>query len=469
MSKYNMNPDARRENMRALANALGISEEEAGVKLKFKVVLRFSRDINGSEQFVKELYELLSRTIEAVSIEEGCIHGTAEVDINRGIKTTLHVLINDNSFVLTQDPISEPPNETTSHPLFLLLTACYSSAAILKLAVPEIPFSCKLPMDFSLSEVLDPELLNKKIDLGKCYMAGAGAIGNGLLWAFRYLDIQGQLHICDDDKIGKGNLNRQLFFAEEEIGLHKAKVLAKKAQKYLPNLQLLPRTNLLQNLEEAGGGFWLSRLISAVDSRRARRALQGECPGEVFDASTTDISEIVVHYHKQPTDLACMSCIYSEDDAERSHELNIAEALSVDVSEVKKGRITAEIAEVIVKRFPETNIKASNIEGEAYDSLYKSLCGQGQLQNVENGQTLAPFCFVSVLAGVMLAIEIVKRLSINHDIHNYNLWKISAWHPPYLKIKKNLPRNLSCPNCSLDKIRALIHRAWAKDMSTDEQ
>lgn len=45
-----------------------------------------------------------------------------------------------------------------------------------------------------------------------------------------------------------------------------------------------------------GGGAWLKRLIVGVDSPRARRNLQTEVPGEVYDASTTGISEVVVHF-----------------------------------------------------------------------------------------------------------------------------------------------------------------------------
>lgn len=463
MPKNNLNFDAKRENMRALANALGVTEDEAGIKLQFEVTLRYSRQIQDSEPFVKELFDLLSRTVESVTINESDVSGISEIDIQSETTSTLYVSIINNAFTLSLEPtvstsvLVKPKNQ----PLFLLLTACYASAAILKLAVPDIPLSCKLPMHFDLSEIIDPNLLTKKIDLQTSYMAGAGAIGNALLWSFRHLDVHGQLHVCDDDKTSAGNLNRQLFFNENDIGSFKANLLTQKASLYMPNLKLIPRTILLQNLEEAGEGFWLSRLISAVDSRRARRTLQDQFPKEVFDASTTDISDVVVHYHKQPIDTACMSCVYSEDDAERSHELNIAESLGVDVGDVKKGRISDEIAKIIIKRFPDAGIDATDITGGAYDSLYKALCGQGRLPDIEGGQTLAPFCFVSVLAGVMLAIEIVNRLAPNTRPIEYNYWKISAWHPPFSKMKKTLTRKPQCPTCGSNIVRALIRERWS--------
>jgi len=455
-----MNKDAKRENMRALANALGISEEEAGVKLGFEVKLFYSKEISGSKQFSQELYSLLSRTVETVTCYEGEIECFFEINIIGIIEKKLYVHVNDNSFIINTDNSKAHTTDKPSHPLFLLLCACYTSASILKLAVDNIPFYVKSPMKFNLNEIINPGLLNKPINLGKAYMAGAGAVGNALLWSFRYLDVHGELHICDDDSVGSGNLNRQLFFDKKNIGKYKAEQLALKAQSHMTNLKLIPRISLLQNLDEAGNSFWLKRLISAVDSRRARRTLQGEFPLEIFDASTTDITEIVTHYHKQPTDTACMACVYSEDDGERSHEMNIAESLGVDINEVKKERITHEMAVVISKRFPDENIDSLVIEGEAYDSLYKALCGQGKLKSVEDGQTLAPFCFVSALAGVMLAIELVKRLADDKTIHSYNLWKISAWHPPYSKMKKTLKRKGNCPACSSQAIQKLIKSKW---------
>ena len=64
-----------------------------------------------------------------------------------------------------------------------------------------------------------------------------------------------------------------------------------------------------------------------MDSRRARRSLQMELPPSVFDASTTGVSEVVLHFNRQPSELACLSCIYPENERERAHEENVAEAL----------------------------------------------------------------------------------------------------------------------------------------------
>ncbi|MGH2173968.1 hypothetical protein ACQ1Z4_14780, partial [Enterococcus faecalis] len=62
----------------------------------------------------------------------------------------------------------------------------------------------------------------------------------------------------------------------------------------------------------------IRRVFVTVDSRPARRSIQTDMPLEIFDASTTDVTAVVAHNHRQPTGYACLSCIYPhipEEDA----------------------------------------------------------------------------------------------------------------------------------------------------------
>ncbi|KAJ8135073.1 hypothetical protein OY671_011714, partial [Metschnikowia pulcherrima] len=49
------------------------------------------------------------------------------------------------------------------------------------------------------------------------------------------------------------------------------------------------------------------------------------------------------------------------------------------------------------------------LNGLAYDSSFKESCGKGQSKTGTATRVLAPFGFISVLAGAMLAIEMVQR------------------------------------------------------------
>jgi hypothetical protein len=202
---------------------------------------------------------------------------------------------------------------------------------------------------------------------------------------------------------------------------------------------------------------WLKRLIVGVDSPRARRKLQTEIPGAVFDASTTGAREVVFHFHRQPTAQACMSCVYHESPEEHAREKHIAEAIGVSLDEVRSERISDVTAALICKRYPQLN--PASIAGTAYETLFKQLCGSEQLKTSEGRQVLAPFAFVSVLGGVYLAIEFIRRLhSSRADL--FNEWRISPWTNPVIRRRRKLERNPNCEFCGEPALANLAAEIW---------
>jgi hypothetical protein len=289
-------------------------------------------------------------------------------------------------------------------------------------------------------------------------MAGAGAIGNGFLWAARHLDIRGQLDIVDDDRVSSGNLNRQIWFNADDIDLPKVDCLARRAQPLFRHLVLVPRQYRVQDLPEKSDRAWLRRLVVAVDSRRARRQLQNEFPREVFDASTTDIREVVVHHHAQPATRACLSCIYEPDDEELSREQHIAEHLGVSVGDVRSERISASVAQAIATRFP--RLIPADLVGTAYDTLFKRLCAEGQLRTAAGRTIVAPFAFVSVLAGTLLALDVVRWLGQGNSARDFNYWRVSAWHAPLDRRRILRPRQPGCAFCGNPLLVKVNEAMW---------
>lgn len=464
MLRKHLNPKAKKENIRTLCAALGLNETQADELLDFKVTLTCN-DHPNDRPLALEISKLLGRTIENIHINYRNINSSIEVttslsDWHDQSLNLCHINISSNKLRISNENTSSYEiKKYPSHGLFVTLSACYASAYILKRAIPLLPYAVPNPLYLDLEKIIDPTLLAQPLNLGKTYLAGAGAIGNGLLWAFQHLDINGQLHICDDDSVSHGNINRQIWFVNDDIGKEKTICLSDKAQKYIPNLKLIPQVSLLQELPESNIERGFPRLISAVDSRRARRKLQDNFPGEVFDASTTDITEIIIHHNKQPTEKACLSCIYHENTAELLHEAHIADNLGVPIQEVTSGRISLECANIIASRFQAQGVKAPLILGEAYDSFYKTLCGQGKLISPKHKQILAPFCFVSILAGIMLAIKIIQELS-GREKKYYNYWRISPWNPPIQRLQREKPRLDNCSFCGEKIYREMNNRQW---------
>lgn len=463
MAQAVLTPEARRENTETLKALLGLDEHAAASLLDISLSVAADRN-NPIDQLVEsDVLAMLSRTVRQASPAGQGQPSSWELVIGSarpiGSGPKLYLGIGPERATLSTSPVGGH----SSHPIpkiVALLVACYSSAAMLFHATGgKLPFELPDPFEFSYDALgVDVSLLAKPINLGHTHLAGAGAIGNGLLWALRYLHVQGQLDIVDDDTVSSGNLNRQMWFDADDIGLPKAELLAKKAQSQMADLRLVPRRLRLQSLPEKSAGPWLRRLIVAVDSRRARRQLQNEFPGEVFDASTTDIREIVLHYHRQPTDDACISCIYEPDKEEFKREQHIADHLGVTIDEVRTERISAAAASTISQRF---DLNPTDIAGTAYDSLFKSLCSQGQLGEVADKRTVAPFAFVSVLAGALLAVELCRRLGNLSTTGNFNYWRLSPWFPPLGRRRVLRPRQQGCAFCGQPALRKVNSELWA--------
>ena len=462
MSADRLTSEARAENAAMLAAALGIALDHAAEELKLTIAVTASETDASAMAVGAELVAILGRTVEAVELNAEINDPQIEVVLGdatpRSESKILHVGLSRKELIFDIAPISS--SGETLHPILCVLAACYSSAAAMSLVFGDrLPSRFSFPTTIKFAELaIDLDAISSPIDIGQTYLAGAGAIGNAFLWAARHLNFHGELHVTDDDVVSSGNLNRQIWFEKKDIKLSKAEILSERAQPFFKNLKIVPRSCRLQGLPEITDGPWLKRLIVAVDSRRARRKLQNEFPGEVFDASTTDIREIVIHHNKQPTANACLSCIYESDEVETSREAHIAEHLGVSVEDVRQERISEVCATTISSRFP--HLHKDKVVGVAYDTLFKQLCGERELRSLEGRRVVAPFAFVSVLAGVLLALELVRRLGDGESKRDFNYWRVSPWHALLSRRQICRPKEEGCEFCGDTILAAVNASLW---------
>ncbi len=450
--------EARRENARSLAAAIGLAEDAAAELLLCSALISATPD---TSQLGEQVQILLGHTLLEVSSETGENSPAVEIVIGdalpRSHAPTLWVWIDAEGVSFG----STPPNVREQHALHLseaIVAACYVCAGAVKLIVGEqLPFTPPDPFRIDLDALkVTSEMQSAPFEVGS-YLAGAGAIGNAFLWTLRAFHPRGILHVVDFDTVKPGNLNRQVFFTSLDVGKPKAAQLALNAQPFLPALQLKAREGRLQDLPERADPKWLKELIVGVDSLRARRSLQDELPKRVFDASTTNIEEVILHFHEQPAEGACLSCAYPPTPAELEHAKHVAEALGVGLSEVQAGEISSAAARKIVLRHP--SLDPAALVGESYDSLFKALCGQQLLGSTEGRQVLAPFAFVSVLAGALLAIEYVRWKV--HGPSPHNGWRVSPWAPPLSRLQRCQPRREECIFCRDSAVRDYAAKLWS--------
>ena len=460
------NITAHQEDLFTLRNMLGMSEELAEDILAKTILITIDSLDSIAVTTLIFLKAVLSRTVSHVA-DEFIEHPDIEITINHSSPKTdaqkIFVLIADNKIEISKNPIIYKHNTLKLHNSLLLLAATYVSAFTLrhiighnsKLPIPQD----KMVIDFS-SLFSDMTFFDREIDVEKMYLAGSGAIGNAFLYALKEFKIKGELVITDPDYISDGNLNRCIWFDKSMIGKNKAETIASLAQPYFPNLKLYAHPGFLNTVPERNSDDkWLKRLVVGVDSRRARRGLQSEIPGEVFDASTTNIEETVFHFHKRPLDgNACLECIYHEDAIENAHEKHIAESLGISLLAVKDLNINHETALKIIKKYPK--LTEDRLIGLSYDTLFKELCGKGKLHVEGEQQIYAPFGFVSVLAGTILAIETVRRIKTNAN--DYNYWKLSPWTEPVPRLKQYWKKNNNCSFCNSIKKSEFADILWSE-------
>lgn len=465
MSDNFLTPDAQRENATALATALGLSLSDASEALDLRIAITVQPTDATAVQIAYELTQLLRRTVSQVTLGAPHENVATELVVGSAVPTTdaKHLYL---SVLPDHAKISQSDHDakicTPTLPILLLLIACYASAAVLSRALDRtLPFAPPDPFILDFRQMgIEWNSVMAPVDLEHTVIAGAGAIGNGFLWAARHLNFRGQLSIADDDAVSSGNLNRQIWFQTDDVDLPKVDRIVARAQEHFPQLKLVPNRCRLQDMPDKSDGPWLRRLIVAVDSRRARRELQSEMPGEVFDSSTTDIREIVVHHNLQPTELACLSCIYEADEEELTREKHIAQHLGVSVEDVRTDRISKSAAEQIV--LMHTQLRAENLIGIAYDTLFKTLCAEGQLQTPEGKRVIAPFAFVSVLAGTLLALEVVRRLGPGCHSQDFNYWRLSPWHPADHRRRITRHKQADCVFCDDPILKGVNLDLWGR-------
>jgi hypothetical protein len=457
---------AQEENARMLAAVAGLTPDEAARRLAVSIAVTADETNEPALLCAEHIVRMLSRTVERVSINaNGSGRPVVEViigkrqprfDVNR-----VHVWTAGPDRIIVSR-LGGAPVDHQAHPAALLLAACYACALSLKAFLHDaIPFASSDTIVVDLKELYPGELslFRRTVDLGTLMLAGAGAVGNGFIYGLGQFDVSGKIDISDDDTVSRGNLQRCVLFEEQHVDKNKADTLCVTGAPLLRNVSLTPHCERVERLRDSKDPKWLRRLVVAVDSRRARRRLQSEIAGEVFDASTTGIEEVVLHHHREPNIGTCLGCLYWEAPEEAAHEQHIANSLGVSLDHVRCGQVSPDAARLIAARYPD--LDARSIAGLAFDTVFKQvICSSARVQVGDAENVLTPFAFVSVLAGTYLAIEVVRR-SIRRS-KDWNVWRLSPWNVPLSQLRRFNSRHDRCEFCSRPELIEAAKKIWSE-------
>lgn len=323
-----MRPD--QENNLTLAQILGITEEDASQRLLQRVALSGAAVC---PQFAAELGVQIGRTLTLTNEEGSDVEVVLAGEPRTGAPIRVFVRLSPQAVEVSDEG---PASIEQVHPFLQAVGACYVASAVIDQATALGRGTEPLIVKFEDLGVSDG-LLGRKLKIANATLAGAGAIGNGLLRALRHINVSGSLTIADPKLVSQGNQNRCPYFNEESVGKPKAEELCARAQADFPEMELVPFVGDFSSLVSRDGKA--HTVLVATDSRRVRRTIQSELPLEVIDASTTGTDEIVVHNHHQPTTGACLACIYKHVPDELVRERDIAAGLGIDLEDIHQNLI----------------------------------------------------------------------------------------------------------------------------------
>jgi len=312
---------------------------------------------------------------------------------------------------------------TTANPFGAAAAACFGAANVFRGLLGQHLDGGELDDDFEFSLVdfsrtaprIQPDLV--KCPLDEVFLVGAGAIGNGAIWALsRFRALTGRLYVVDPESLEMHNAQRYVLAAPQDDGLKKTEVARREFQRHASKITVMGQDRkwgeYLADLPEFPT---LDRVAVAVDSAADRIAIQAALPRWIVNAWTQP-GDLGVSRHAF-LDGACLACLYVPDAPSKSEGQTVAEALGLpaQVKDIEKLLYTGgAVGEAFVRQLA----AAQRVDpGELLAFSTKSLrefyseviCGGVLLKLGVATEAEVPLAFQSCLAGILLAACVVTE------------------------------------------------------------
>lgn len=249
-------------------------------------------------------------------------------------------------------------------------------------------------------------------DIGLVRLVGVGAIGNATVWTLARSGVSGCLHLIDGETLDDTNPQRYVLATVGTADRHKAAV----AKEALDGTRL---NGVAFNIDWAGylaqTDEWRIPVVAvAVDTAQARREIQGALPAYLLN-SWTQPGDLGVSRHEFLGNQACLCCLYLPMGGRPSLEQIVVESIRYkgNIQQLRNmlyynRPLTSEWLDRIAADLEcERAILDPFLNKSILDFYNKGICGGAVLTN-QKIRIQVPMAFQSVMAGIMLAAEIVK-------------------------------------------------------------
>lgn len=431
----------------ALGAHLGITREELENVLADVVVgihLGKACIIEGNEKWISELLvNLLARLYPVLSISGNDIACKNISEVAQAINPNIEIRYSEKGVRVTAcvgEDTTKDDNFSVSASgwlaqvgkSFKYKTGCplnpYSAGAAAALAAWRIfqtIFNQKMPSGLLLPDIsfsiLDYGTNSGSsdplpaINLGEVAVAGLGAVGNPALWAWaKHMGLTGELHIIDPENIELSNLQRYCLPFHKDVGMGKVQL----AERELLNSKLSYRLwpcSLEDFAENYSGITKLPSICVSVDNVESRRTAQALLPRLVINGWTSD-NGLGASWHRFLRNSACLGCLYHPKGVSLSQTELAAQALGMPHDQLSMLWVTEKPLEADLIKTIETHLGLSEGQladwtGKRVHDVYSGvICGQVSLDLSAIGRVATvPLAHQSVLAGILMAAELVKR------------------------------------------------------------
>jgi molybdopterin/thiamine biosynthesis adenylyltransferase len=414
------------------------------------------------EALVKEINPLIELT-DATQSADIALHVGGRAD---GIEAAVRIFIGSDGWRALLSRTGPKPCGTTSLPFGAAAAACIGCANVFRAIFSDVLPGGELDTEIDLSlrsyDSHNSSTSTDTLTLGEIFLAGAGAIGNALLWTLARLpEATGTVHVVDGEKIDLGNLQRYVLTRDGSIGA--AKVDLAVGQFREGKIKIVPHEQSWGKYLAERGDYALETVAVALDTGSHRIAVQGSLPRRVLNAWTQQ-QNLGVSRHDNFPETACLACLYIPDGAVPDDDDIVATALHVtDQNEIMQIRhllysgapLAPEFIGMLEARLGLAVGALAQFAGKSLRAFYSGVVCGGLTMNAASAAAEVPMPFQSALAGVMLAAELVSGHNTKITTTSINLLRPLAEYLSFSRTKH--PRCI----CSDPTFQNHYRQKWA--------
>lgn len=389
-----------------------------GNKLLLNNLQKLATSINSKIEFVEETATLV------------IVIGNSPID--RKITSGPIYYIGSNEWLAKFSP--EDPIEIgdSTNPFGAGVAACIGTSNIFRYVFADFLSTPEFDEAFSLSLITldigdtNPKVKTKEIDLGKIYLAGFGAIGNGFIWALTNSPfVKGIVTIIEPEILDLSNLQRYVLAEEKYIGKSKLEIAKELFIGGKIDLKVF-NGDWVGFLND--NSDWKKELVViAIDNLNDRIGIQSSLPKKIVNAYTeNNVLGISRHYDFDKE--TCLVCTYMPSGKRKSYSQEVSDNLNLPQLERQirdyifynknaDDQLLGWVAQA-------NGIEFSALEqfrGVPVQEFYSRVVCGGALIELRNGNTVvehveAPLAFQSAMAGILeLAEAVIDKAGLRKE------------------------------------------------------